>query len=605
MHKSNYRSISIAILPFKNISPSQELNHLVDGFTEDLITDLSRYSSLRVISKHSTKLLVVDRPKSEDQISSLQADYLVKGSFRQAGNNVRINAQLIHVNQDEIIWSNRHDTKIDEIFELLDALVEQLVSTLQREVDINLLAASKRKPHTKLAAYEYWLLGMNELKNGNLETDNIAREFFQKALEIDPNYSRAYAGLSMSYFNEWSCQLWERWDYSQKGAFAYAQKAVELDDTNYISMTVLGRLFVYKGEWIKAEHYLRKALRLNPNDTDNLMQIASCFIYLGYFKEAEKLYLKSLQLNPLNTDWYFSFASMLYFEMGDFEKCIALGRKTDFKKVMVDMTAFIAAAYYHLGDHVHMMVFWRKYLEVFQLKILRGNKVSEEEALRWIININPFKGESNLLPFLKFMANKFGLDIQLESNIKNAPLSIGQAKNFHENTFVQKDKIWELIYDGNKVVLPDAKGYHDLYKLISLNGQEIHCLELMGSAMKNTESNLVIDDKAKNEYKSRISELKQDMDEAIEMNDPVRAGHLQEEYDHLLDHLSKAIGLGGKQRKTNDYAEKARSAVTWRIRSAIKKVVESHESLGNHLSKSIKTGTFCSYSPELKIDWNL
>ena len=252
MKKSNHQPVSIAIFPFKNISPTKELDHFVDGFTDDLITDLSRYSSLRVISKHSTQHIEREDNRAEDLIPVLKADYLVRGSFRQTGKNVRINAQLIQVAENTIIWSNRHDASIEDIFEILDDIIEELVSTLQRQVDIDLLAASKSNPRTSLAAYEYWLLGMQELKNGNLDADNRARELFQKALEIEPGYSRAYAGLSLSYFNEWSCQLWERWDYSQKGAFEYAKKAVELDEANYVSMTVLGRLLVYKGEWEQA-----------------------------------------------------------------------------------------------------------------------------------------------------------------------------------------------------------------------------------------------------------------------------------------------------------------------------------------------------------------
>ena len=165
--------------------------------------------------------------------------------------------------------------------------------------------------------------------------------------------------------------------------------------------------------------------------------------------------------------------------------------------------------------------------------------------------------------------------------------------------------MWEITYDGKMVLLEDAKGLHDILRLISLNGEEIHCMELMGGTMIQQGVAFSIDHKAKEEYKDRIAELLSDIDEAIEMNDHVRAGHLQEEYDKVVDYLSKSIGLGGKQRKTNDQSDKARSAVTWRIRSAIKKIVESHESLANHLSNSIKTGTFCSYRPKPKVEWIL
>ncbi len=95
------------------------------------------------------------------------------------------------------------------------------------------------------------------------------------------------------------------------------------------------------------------------------------------------------------------------------------------------------------------------------------------------------------------------------------------------------------------------------------------------------------------------------VDEAQDMNDSVRTGHLQDEYDTLVDYLTKSIGLGGKQRKVYDHSDKARSAVTWRIRSAIKKINEAHDALGEHLGKSIKTGSFCSYVPQSNMNWIL
>ena len=599
MKQAVLQAISIAVLPFQNLSEDKDLNFFAIGFTEDLITDLSRYSSLQVISSHTTREIgSQDTVDQKERIPGLDVDYLVRGSFRQKGDDVRINAQLISVKQDSIIWSNRYDASIGQIFTLLDELMEQLVSTLQRQVDINLLASSKSKPQTSLAAYEFWLMGMEELKKGTLESDNKARAFFQQALEMDNNYSRAFAGLSLSYFNEWSCQFWERWDYSQKGAFEYALKAVELDESNYISMSVLGRLYVYKGEWERAEHFLRKSLRLNPNDTDNLMMIASGFIYLNYLEEAESLYLKALKLNPINTDWYFSFASMLYFEKGDFQKCIELGLKTDFNTVMVDMSAFIAAAYYHLKEFAKMKDYWAKYLEMFQIKILRGGELDEKEALKWIRNVNPFKGDSNMLPFLNYMSELSGYSISWENK---KPANTGKI----HNVFHHDGKLWEMKYEGRDVRMPRMKGFRDISRLLSLQGQEIHCMELMESQVPISDSEQMIDKKAKSEYRERIVQLQEDMEEAELMNDAVRSNHLQEEYDQLIDHLSKSLGLGGKLRNVPDQVDKARSAVTWRIRSAIKKIGEVHESLGTHLTASIKTGTFCKYCPERTIPWDL
>ena len=127
--------------------------------------------------------------------------------------------------------------------------------------------------------------------------------------------------------------------------------------------------------------------------------------------------------------------------MGDFEKCISLGRKTDFKKVMVDMASFIAAAYYHLGDMENMHVFWKQYLKMFKLKILRGNTLIEEEALNWARNINPFKYESKLIPFMDYMAKNLGLEIPVNSKKSG-------DKNVMANQFTLVNKVWEIVYDG-------------------------------------------------------------------------------------------------------------------------------------------------------------
>lgn len=112
-----------------------------------------------------------------------------------------------------------------------------------------------------------------------------------------------------------------------------------------------------------------------------------------------------------------------------------------------------------------------------------------------------------------------------------------------------------------------------------------------------------MDQKAKEQYIQRIKDLQSDIDEAETMNQIEKSRSLREEYDLILDHLSQSMGLDGKTRKIGSTAEKARSAVTWRIRNTIKKIEKVHPELAKHLSTSIKTGTFCSYQPELDTDW--
>jgi tetratricopeptide (TPR) repeat protein len=278
---------------------------------------------------------------------------------------------------------------------------------------------------------------MEELKKRTLDADENARAEFQKAIEIDPTYSLAYSGISLSYFNEWSCQLWERWDICQREAFAWAKKAIELNEQNYVAALVLGRVYLYEGEYGIAEHYLRSALRLNPNDTENLYQLASCFVFLGHLDEAESLYERVLALNPLNVRNYFHVGSLIAFEKGQFEKAISLGLNA--KSPWVDSPGMMAAAYYELGDFESMHKWWQLYLQEFQKKIVNANKHESVEPLQWIINVSPYKGKSRLLPFWEFVGGKAAASSE-RKYLRTTP----PDKTF----FLILDVIWKVSYEG-------------------------------------------------------------------------------------------------------------------------------------------------------------
>jgi hypothetical protein len=113
----------------------------------------------------------------------------------------------------------------------------------------------------------------------------------------------------------------------------------------------------------------------------------------------------------------------------------------------------------------------------------------------------------------------------------------------------------------------------------------------------------VLDEQAKRAYRHRLREIEAELAEAESANDNGRAGRISEERERLLDEMRKATGLGGRDRKMGDSAERARTAVTWRIRHAIKKLEPAHPALARHLALSIQTGVFCSYTPEKEMQW--
>jgi tetratricopeptide (TPR) repeat protein len=437
---------------------------------------------------------------------------------------------------------------------------------------------------------------MQVMYKGTPESDLEARNYFNKALQIDPTYARAYSGISLSYFNEWSCQLWDRWEVSSKGAQEFALKALELDENDYQALMVLGRTYIFTEEFEKAEHYLRKSLRMNPNDAKNLMYIAFLIIYLGYAEEALKLYNKANKLNPIGQDKFLVYGVFIHFELGDFEKAISIGKKIKVDESWIDFPIFMAAAYYHLNDFENAQKYWNIFLEKFKTHIIRDKQPTEIEAVEWHININPYKGKTNLKEFWNYI-------------LKGKPKKLDDKKEWKLNQeasiFMQKGEMWHLSFLEQSTILKDAKGFHDLSKLLSNPNKEFHCMEMMGSNMSENVTEIVIDQKAKADYEKKIKRLLIQIEDAQEFNNTEQIEKLQMEYNTLLDHLSASLGMGRKPRAKGSSVEKARSAITWRIRNVIKKIKTSHPKLAMHLSKSINTGTFCSYHPEVHIDWEL
>jgi hypothetical protein len=169
----------------------------------------------------------------------------------------------------------------------------------------------------------------------------------------------------------------------------------------------------------------------------------------------------------------------------------------------------------------------------------------------------------------------------------------------------ERGDIWEIDYAGRTVTVKASKGMADLAKLLAAGGREIHCLDLIGGAVRDASTGDMIDATARRAYESRIRDLQADVDAAEADNDYVRAERAQAELDALIDHLSAALGQGGRTRRAGDTAEKARSAVTQRLRATIRRLEDLHPELGRHLRASVITGIYCSYRPERAITWRV
>lgn len=573
--------ISIAISPLENLTMTREADIFCRSFYVDMITEFSRFRQFKIF------------PADTAERKNIQTTYSITGSCRVYQGALRINLQLVNSERTQLAWAEQYEFSADSL-SLEVGLLKQMVEAMQDHLNSDLLTYMPAKPATSISAYEYWLQGMEELRVGSVEGDERARDQFRKAINTTPKYSLAYSGMSLTYFNEWSCQLWERWDVSQQGAFDWAKKAIDLDPHNHVAAMILGRVYLYEAEYDIAEHYLRKALQLNPTDTENLVQVASCLVYLGYIEEAEALYQKVLQYNAQRAEQFNFIGALIAFERGDFELCIKLSNNTQL--CWVDSFCILASAYFEVGNNPGMEKAWQRYLHEFKTKILKNDRVpTNQEAIQWVINVSPYRGHTNQERFWEYMAGK---------ETAAAPRNFLRTTSPLVNFFFRENDGWQIAYENQAFRMPNAKGINDISRLLSTPGQQIHCTELMGS-MVEMRGVVMIDEKAKKAYKAKLLSLQEDMSLAEVHNDHHRSATLQKEYDDILDMLSGSLGLNGRTRKSDDPVEKVRTAVTWRIRDSIKKIAAIHPSLGKHLSNSIKTGIFCSYRPEKSISWVL
>lgn len=588
----NTHYITLAVFPFEDLSPQKELGIFCRSFSEDLIIELSRFRQLRIFN-FPGDILSNDAQKFSD---ILKNGYFVQGTFRSEKEIVRINVQLYDSDTRHLVWGNRLEGNLISMDEIKDNLLKGLVAILQQQIDHDLLSKIRQRPKVAFSAYEHWLFGIEELKKASVEADLKAREHFEKALQIQPDYALAFTGMSLSYFNEWSCQLWDRWNLSKTGAYEWAQKAIELDDQNHVIAMVLGKVFLYEGSYNTAEYYFRRSLMLNSNDPDTLFPIALYLVYLGLGKEARELYERGRQLNPFYAGNQFRLGGFIYFELGDYEKAASfIDYNQTGKARIADTDAYCAAIFYHQQQYDKMQMYWNSFLENYRRLISKDHDFTEQEAINWLLKLNPHRHKTHLEEFLRFISKGSFEEYPVQKTTQNKEI-------MQEYFFLKESAAWKFSFEGSTVQSPEVKGFYDIQKMLMQPRQLFHCAELMGSALDGSGEKL-IDEKARGQYQRKILELQSDLEEAEQLSNFERAEKLQEEYDQLIEHLSQSLNLKGRIRESGSTVEKARSAVTWRVRNAIARIEQYHPMLGAHLSNAVKTGTLCSYRPDREIMW--
>jgi len=349
---------SLAVLPFANLSDDPAQEHFADGLTEDLITDLSRISGLFVVARNSTFVYKGQSVNIPSVAQALGVRYVLEGSARRSGDQVRVNAQLIDASTGGHIWADRYDGDVTDIFEVQDSFIRKITKALA----INLTEEEKQEialgQTSDVKAREVFQTGWESFLEYSAEDNASAVAQFKQALEIDPDYGRAHAALSLAYLR--GCQL--RWNkplgLSAGEANAYAMSA--LAETKRLPSSLANvaasGVNLYNNRYDVAKIDATRAIAKDPNDPEAYIAMAWTMITTGQPELGLELIDRAMRLNPTHPSYYVFAQAMAHYSQGDLEQTEKILSAALVRDPQAEALAIVAAATYaHLQrfDEAH------------------------------------------------------------------------------------------------------------------------------------------------------------------------------------------------------------------------------------------------------------
>ena len=288
----------IAVLPFVNASADPGNEYLSDGITEELIDALAKLQGLRVCSRSSVFALKGKPADARAVGALLGASWVIEGSVRRAGDKLRITAQLASTGDGNVLWSERFDRTLEDVFAIQEEIARTIVDTLRRTTLADIAAPQIRRRTSNLEAYQLYLKG-RYLWNRRTQTDvSEAIDVFKQAIAADPGYAQAYAGLSDAY----ALNLDYRNVPVAEGfahAMEYARQAIALDDTVAEAHASLAWvLFVYEWQWDESRREFRRAIELDPSYATARQWYSFWLVSRGHIEEAMAEIHRAHELDP-------------------------------------------------------------------------------------------------------------------------------------------------------------------------------------------------------------------------------------------------------------------------------------------------------------------
>jgi adenylate cyclase len=319
--------LRVAVLPLQNMSPDPGDEYLADGMTEELIDRLAQVKSLKIIARTSVMSYKKKEKKASEIARELEVGTLVEGSVRKAGNRVRVTVQLISADTEEHVWSSHYDKNLDDIFAVQSEIAERVAVELKTQLLDSEKRTLEKKPTENTEAYSNFLRGRELLREDTEASVRQALSLFEKAIELDSRFARAYVGVAECH-QFLGSSGYETWDASVPTVRKSLERAIDLEPDLAEAHAALAEMHYNLDEVRDCEVEARRALELNPSLPDPYAMLSELAVVKGEPEEMVREIEAAYRLDPIRPR-FIALLGMTYFNTGREQKALEFWKKTE------------------------------------------------------------------------------------------------------------------------------------------------------------------------------------------------------------------------------------------------------------------------------------
>lgn len=410
----------LAVLPFDNISPEKDSDYFSDGLTEELIANLSKLSEIKVVSRTTTMHYKSTKKDTKTIANELGVQYILEGSVRKIGDNLRITAQLVEVSSDAHIWAETYKGTMADVFDIQERVAKEIAEALMLKLTPNEKAVLTKRSTIVPEAYDCCLRAKKFISVSSLTNMIYAAQLFERAIELDQKYAEAYAGLARTYATHY--QLYDRDEKLLEKAFDNSLKALMYDPTLSDAYSALGYIYLARNNSEEAVRAAQKAVELDPESHSAFSTLGRILFTIGRSEDAANAYRRAIEIDP-----------EAYITYNVLEMCYERMGKNDLADEMVKKIISILPGYLraHPDDaRAHMTL---------AVELAKVGKFDEARKQSYkALEIAP--NDSTMLYFAACLYSRLG-DIDLSVNTLSSAISSGW-KDFE---WIKRDSDFDAI----------------------------------------------------------------------------------------------------------------------------------------------------------------